>query len=120
MLVSARIATGAGVILAGMAFGTAATATALPPDCTSADLAGVHSGVASAAANYLFTHPDVNTFLTGLKGMPREEQRVKVEEYLQANPQVRTDFQNIRQPTRDFRARCGIPEPEGIQPAAPG
>ena len=42
------------------------------PNCTAADLASVASGVSAATSAYLFTHPDVNDFFTGLEGEPRD------------------------------------------------
>jgi heme-binding protein len=80
-----------------------------PPNCTAADLAGVSTGVTAATAAYLFTRPEVNAFFTSLKGLPREELRARVQEYADANPQVRAELQGIRQPMVDFRNRCGAP-----------
>lgn len=78
-----------------------------PADCTAANLAQVSSGVTAATSAYLFSHPDVNGFFTGLKGLPKEELRARVEQYADANPQVKADLQGIRQPMVDFRNRCG-------------
>jgi hemophore-related protein len=80
-----------------------------PPNCTAADLAGVSTGVTAATAAYLYTRPEVNAFFTSLKGLPREELRARVQEYADANPQVRAELQGIRQPMVDFRNRCGAP-----------
>jgi hemophore-related protein len=98
----------------GMLIGGAAVAAAEPspppapaPNCTAADLAGVSSGVTAATSAYLFSHPDVNTFFTGLKGLPREDMKVQIQQYGDANPQVKTELQGIRQPMVDFRNRCG-------------
>ena len=103
--VTGAIATGA--ISGAMLFGSAAIALAdPPPNCTTADLARVQSGVSDATANYLFTHPDVNNFFTGLKGQSRDAQRNNVQNYLNANPQVQADLQGIRQPLVDLKARC--------------
>jgi heme-binding protein len=100
-------AIGTGALAAAMLSGTAATAAAdPPPNCTAADAAGVASGVAAAASAYLFTHPDVNDFVTSLKGKPKDEIRGDLQTYLDANPQVKTDFQNIRQPMTDLKDRC--------------
>ena len=99
--VAGAIGTGA------MLFASAAIALAdPPPNCSAGDLAGVSSGVSAATANYLFTHPDVNNFFTGLKGQSRDTQRDNVQNYLNANPQVQTDLQGIRQPLVDLKARC--------------
>jgi hemophore-related protein len=106
---AAVAAIGTGAIAGAMLFGTAATAAAQPPpppNCTAADLAGVATGVTAATSAYLFTHPDVNNFFTGLKGQPREQIGDQVQAYMDANPQVQADLQGIRQPLVDFRARC--------------
>ena len=99
--VAGAIGTGA------MLFASAAIAVAdPPPNCTAGDLAGVASGVSAATANYMFTHPDVNNFFTGLKGQSRDAQRDNVQNYLNANPQIQADLQGIRQPLVDLKARC--------------
>jgi hemophore-related protein len=96
-----------GAVGCAVLLGGEAVATADPPaNCTAADLARISSGVSATTADYLFTHPDVNTFFTGLKGQGPEVLRVNVENYLQANPQTRDDLQSIRQPVADFEARC--------------
>jgi heme-binding protein len=78
-----------------------------PPNCTAADLAVVSSGVTHNTSQYLFAHPEVNDFFTSLKGQPKDQMRTQVEQYAEANPQVKTDLQGLRQPMVDFRARCG-------------
>jgi heme-binding protein len=57
---------------------------------------------------YLFGHPDVNAYLTGLADSPRDAVRDQAKDYLAANPQVQADLSGIRQPLVDFRSRCGI------------
>lgn len=99
----------AGVLAAGAAAGaivTAPSALADPPNCTAADLAGVAAGVSAATSAYLFTHPEVNAFMTGLKGKPRDEIRTLVQQYMDANPQTAAEIKAIRQPTADLRSRC--------------
>ena len=98
-------AVGAGAV-AGL-IGTAPSALAAPLNCTAADLAGVSSGVSAATSAYLFTHPDVNAFFTGLEGRPRAELRGQIQQYLDANPEVKADLAAIRQPLVDLRTRCG-------------
>jgi heme-binding protein len=101
-------AIGTGVAVAAL-LALAAPALADPaPNCTAADRAGVRAGVAAGMSAYLFTHPDVNTFLTGLKGQPIDEVPTTVQDYLDANPQVRDEVQAIRQPLTDMRERCGV------------
>ena len=110
-------AIGTGAITGAMLFGAAATATAqplpeppVPPPCTAAEMARVMSGVSFDTSNYLSTHPDVNNYFTSLKGQPRDQIRDQVQTYLDANPQVRDELQAIRQPSVDFRNRCGVPQ----------
>lgn len=98
-----KVAVGA---LTGAMLMFAAPASADPPNCTAADLAGVSAGVSAAMSAYLFTHPDANAFVTGLKGQPRDEIRAQVQQYLDANPQTKAEIQAIRQPLADLRARC--------------
>jgi heme-binding protein len=101
-------ALGAGAIAGAMLVGTIPSALAdNPPNCTAADLAGVASGVSASTSAYLFTHPDVNWFFTSLEGMPREQVRTKVADYLNANPNVKGDLTGIRQPLVDLKDRCG-------------
>jgi heme-binding protein len=122
MLLSARCAgravhcaIGTGAITGAMLFGATAIASAdpappVPPPCTAAEMALVMSGVTFDTSNYLTLHPDVNDFFTSLKGQPREQVRDQMQTYFAANPQVRDDLQAIRQPSVDFRQRCGVPE----------
>ncbi len=86
---------------------TAPIALADPPNCTAADLAGVAAGVSAATSAYLFTHPELNAFVTGLKGQPRDSVRAQVLQYLDGNPQMKAEVQAIRQPLSDIRNRCG-------------
>ena len=106
-----------GALAGAMLFGGAVTATAqpepavpVPPPCTAAELARVMSGVTFDTSNYLALHPNVNDFFTSLKGQPRDQISAQVQTYLDANPQVRDELQAIRQPSVDFRQRCGVPE----------
>lgn len=92
-----------------------ATAGAEPtdaPNCTAADLAGVAAGVAASVSAYLFTHPDVNDFYSGLRDRPRDEVAGEVRTFFDNNPQAHTELLGIRQPLVDFRSRCGISEPD--------
>ncbi|WP_319434820.1 heme-binding protein [Mycobacterium sp. RTGN5] len=107
---------GAGVIAGATLIGSAATAVADEPSCTAGDLTQVLSGVNAGMSVYLFTHPDVNAFFTGLKGKTRDEMRTEVADYLQANPGVRDEIKAVRQPAADFRARCDAPAPDDAGP----
>jgi hemophore-related protein len=112
MMLNARL-TGRAII---GAIGAGATLLALatpaladpPPNCTAGDRAQVAAGVSAGMSAYLFTHPDINAFFTGLKGQPVDEIRGDVQTYLDGNPQAKAELQAIRQPLVDFRDRCGI------------
>ena len=89
-------------------------APAAPPlGCTAADLAQASGTVGTAMAAYMFSHPDVNNFFTSLRGLPNEELRGRVQTYMDANPQVETEINGIRQPVTDLRNRCDAPAPSG-------
>jgi hemophore-related protein len=104
---------GAGAVAGAMLFGAIPSAMADdPPNCTAADLAGVGSGVSASTSAYLFTHPDVNAFFTSLKGLPRDQVRTKVHDYLEQNPQTKADLVGIRQPLVDLKNRCGGTPPQ--------
>ena len=107
-------AVGAVALAGAMFLGGAAAANAqpptppppAPPNCSPADWAGVRAGVAAATSAYLFTHPPVNAFFATLKGQSRDQMRPQVQEYLDANPQVRAELESIKQPADDFLNRC--------------
>lgn len=117
---SARFVHAHVVLTAGAAAIVLAAPSALadPPNCTAADLAGVAAGVSAATAAYLYTHPDLNQFVTDLKGQPRDQIANLVGQYLDARPQMRDEIRGIRKPLADIRARCGLesPEPGGDMP----
>ena len=100
-------AVGAGAVAGALLIGLAPSALAAPPNCTAADLAGTAAGVSAATSAYLFTHPDVNAFFTGLEGSPRDTLRDQIQQYLDANPQTKAELSAIRQPLADLRTRCG-------------
>jgi hemophore-related protein len=121
MLLSARTARRAvagalstGALAGAMLFGAAPFASAEPPNCTAADLAGVASGVSAATSAYLFSHPDVNWFFTSLEGQHRDEIRDDVDAYMAQHPQVKADLTGIRQPLVDLKNRCGDVNGDGI------
>ena len=117
MLLNARLAhravvgaIGTGTVAGAMLFSAPPSALAdLPPSCTAGDVAQVRANVSAGTSAYLFTHPWVNDFFTGLAGQPRDQIRTQVQDYLAANPQEQTELQAIRQPLTDLRNRCGTP-----------
>lgn len=97
---------GAGALLAG----TAAVAAANPaPGCSAADVTNVEAEVATGLTGYLFGHPDVNNFFSGLQGLSNDDAFSQVKGYLSANPGIKADIDAIRAPAKDLRARCNIP-----------
>jgi hemophore-related protein len=105
-------AVGAGALAGAMLFGALPSALAddpakNPPNCTAGDLAGVASGVSASTSAYLFSHPDVNWFFTSLEGLPRDQVRSQVQDYLAGNPSAKADLTGIRQPLVDMKNRCG-------------
>lgn len=102
------VASAFAVVAVAPVLASAPPASADPPNCTAADLAGVAAGVSAATSAYLFTHPEVNDFVTNLKGKPRDEVAGDVQSYLDAHPQTKAEIQAIRQPLADLRSRCGI------------
>ncbi|HET9564562.1 MAG TPA: heme-binding protein [Mycobacterium sp.] len=122
MLLSARTArravagaVGTGALAGAMLFGALPTAMAEePPNCTAADLAFTAAGVSKATSDYLFSHPDVNFFFTGLEGKNRDEVKIEVENYMNANPIQKAELTGIRQPLVDLKNRCGDTNGDGI------
>lgn len=102
---------GAGAVASALLVGMAPAALAGPPNCTAGDLAGTAAGVSAATSAYMFTHPDVNAFFTSLVGTPRETLRGQIDQYLDANPQVKSELSGIRQPLTDLKNRCGAGDP---------
>jgi hemophore-related protein len=108
---AAVAAAGAGVVAGVMLFSGAPSALADPPPpppvgCSAADFEQVKGDVSVATAGYFFTHPDVNAFFSTLKGQPRDSISQQVKDYYAGNPQVQSEMAGIRQPMRDFKARC--------------
>src|SRR5689334_7002780 len=100
---------GVGAVTGTLLCATSGTAAEDPPrssNCRSAYVAGVEGGVATALSNYLFTHPDVNEFYTGLQDRPNDQIQNDVQNYFNANPQEQADLEGIRQPMTDIRQRC--------------
>ncbi|MGV0749178.1 heme-binding protein [Mycolicibacter heraklionensis] len=105
--------TGFGVVAVATGLLAPATALADPqPGCTAADMANVATGVAASTSGYLYAHPDVNEFYTGLHNRPDDQVPEAVRSFFADNPQAHSDLLGLRQPLADFRARCGLPQPE--------
>ena len=108
---TARRAVAAAIVVGTMQVGIAPFALAEPPPppapgCSAGDFEQIKSAVAAATADYMFTHPDVNAFFSSLKGQPRDQIHSQIQNYLDNNPQTKSDLAGIRQPLRDMRDRC--------------
>ena len=99
----------AGTLLSSAAGIAAADPTPRPPNCSAADVASVAAGVATSLTTYLFTHPDVNGFYTGLQDQPKDQIEAQVQNYFSSNPQEEAELDGIRQPLTDIRERCHWP-----------
>lgn len=111
LTLSARRTAASALGAGGLLLGLAAPAVAdTPPGCTVADFTNVAIGVNAATTAYLFTHPDVNAFFTGLQGQPHDVALAQIKDYMQANPQVRAELTAITAPGEDLRRRCGVPD----------
>ena len=105
---------GSGAVVGAMLFGGPSLASAqptptpppAPAGCSAADLAQVSGTVGTAMGDYLFSHPEANNFFTSLRGQPNDEIRADVQNYMNANPQIESDINAIRQPLTDLRSRC--------------
>lgn len=95
---------GAGAVFIGLA-GPAAAA----PGCTVADMTSVETGVAAAMTVYLWSHPEVNDFFTGVQGLPKDQAFAQTKDFLTANPQTKAEMDAIQAPADALRARCNIP-----------
>lgn len=100
------------------ALAAAATAVALlaapvananpePTNCSTADLEGVRAGVDASTSAYLFTHPDLNTYMNTLRGLPREQVAEHMKTYMANHPQENAEMAGIRQPLVDLKNHCG-------------
>ncbi len=96
----------AGTLLSSAAGIAAADPTPRPPNCSAADVASVATGVATSLTTYLFTHPDVNAFYTGLQDQPKDQIGAQVQNYFSSNPQEEAELEGLRQPLTDIRERC--------------
>ena len=96
----------AGTLLSSGAGIAAADPAPRPPNCSAADVASVAAGVATSLTTYLFTHPNVNEFYTGLQDQPKDQIGAQVQNYFSTNPQEEAELEGIRQPLTDIRERC--------------
>ena len=80
-----------------------------PPNCSAADLEGVRAGVDASTSAYLFSHPDLNAYMSTLQGLTRDETAAKTKAWLAQHPQEQAEMTGIRQPLMDLKERCAAP-----------
>jgi hemophore-related protein len=97
----------AGAATTATLFGSSPLAGAEPANCTSADLEGVRAGVDASTSAYLFTHPDLNQFMSTLQDLSREQVADHVKGYMASHPQENAEMTGIRQPLMDLKNHCG-------------
>lgn len=100
-------AAGAAALLAAPLAQADANSDAGPANCSTADLEGVRAGVDASTSAYLFTHPDLNSYMSTLQGLSREEVAARVTTYMADHPQESTEMAGIRQPLVDLKNHCG-------------
>ncbi|MGV0578257.1 heme-binding protein [Mycolicibacterium elephantis] len=112
MAVLAGAAAGAALLGFSPCAGATPDPAANPPNCSTADLQGVQAGVDASTSAYLFTHPDLNGFMSGLSGLSREQVADHVKDYMATHPQEKAEMTGIRRPLQDLKNRCGaLPAP---------
>lgn len=80
-----------------------------PPNCSAADLEGVRAGVDASTSAYLFSHPDLNAYMSSLQGLTRDQTAEKTKAWLAQHPQEQAEMAGIRQPLVDLKERCAAP-----------
>lgn len=104
-----------GVFAACALGGAAAAAIAVPAataasnPCAASEIARTIGGVSTSTGNYLDSHPDTNTALTGAAQQPAPQALASLKSYFDANPQVGKDLQTIQQPLAGLSGQCKLP-----------
>ena len=106
-------AVGAGALAGAMFLGRAAAkcrpanaAATCAAELLARGLGGRQGGRCCGLVGLSVHPPPVNEFFATLKGQSRDQMQPQVQAYLDANPQVRTELQGIKQPADDFLNRC--------------
>jgi hemophore-related protein len=63
--------------------------------------------VDASTSAYLFTHPDLNGFMSTLSGLSRAQVAEHVTTYMETHPQENAEMKGIRQPLVDIKNHCG-------------
>lgn len=88
----------------------APSATAAPDPCTASQVAKTVGTVATNTSNYLDLHPETDQAFTAIAQLQAGPQSLGVlKAYLDANPQVGKDMQQLQQPLIDLSGQCQLP-----------
>jgi hemophore len=97
----------------------APSATAATDPCAASELARTVGSVATSTGVYLDSHPETNQALTTISQQQAGPQSLAaVKTYLDANPQVGKDMQQLQQPLVGLSTRCSLPQLMGLMQAA--
>ena len=105
---AASAAGGAGV--AALMGSPVPSATAATDPCAASELARTIGSVATSMGTYLDSHPETNQALTTITQQQAGPQSLgAIKTYLDANPQVAKDMQQLQQPLVGLGSRCRLP-----------
>ena len=106
--VFAASAVGSAMVAALM--GNAPSATAAPDPCAASEVARTVGSVATSMGDYLDSHPQTNQALTTISQQQDGPPSLgALKNYLDANPQVGKDMQQLQQPLVSLSGRCKLP-----------
>lgn len=74
--------------------------------CTVGDRAAARATSAPLVRDYLAAHPDVNTELTKIKDMPKDQRRAEAKTYFTAHPDVKDALKQAGAASIQFRKNC--------------
>ncbi|VCT92285.1 Heme-binding protein [Mycolicibacterium hassiacum DSM 44199] len=86
------------------------SATAAPDPCAASEVAKTVGSVATSIGEYLEEHPQTNAALTTISKQQAGPQSVAaLKAYLDANPDVGKDLQELQRPLTTLSGRCRLP-----------
>jgi hemophore len=99
-----------GAAVAALAGFSPPSATAASDPCAASEVAKTVATVAANTGTYLDSHPETNQALTTISQQQAGPQSiVALKTYLDANPRVGEDIQQLQQPLVTLSGRCKLP-----------
>jgi heme-binding protein len=99
-----------GVLVCAMSMPGTPAATAAQDPCAASQVAKTVGSVATSMGAYLDYHPETNQALTTITQQQQGPQSLaSLKTYLDANPQVGRDMQQLQSPLMALSARCQLP-----------